>query len=317
MKSTQKYLTTAAVYYCNLALGVSATFLAPILIDFRNAFHTDTQAISLVITICRIAVLISALSFGVIFNYVNRHLLVTCLVLIMGLTGVLFPHSGTLIIFGVLYGLQSISAGGYLTAQVVWIIEIWKDSAGPYIQAQHFFFALGSIFPPLVFAPFLNKNPAPGNATATFSDAGISQPNHSLKALYVPCAICGGIISLGAVFLLGNYCAFKSAPETSTSQETVAEPTDADFSEESSVEEEKPVIQNGNFWKKILLIALSSALIGGVESMEGITMSFLPVFGHYSDLHLSESDGAQLLSAYSFAYTGARLAGILIILKVS
>lgn len=42
--------------------------------------------------------------------------------------------------------------GAYDAAQVVWIVEMWQEKASPFIQAQHFFYAVGSIIPSLLFS---------------------------------------------------------------------------------------------------------------------------------------------------------------------
>lgn len=254
----------------------------------------------------------------------------------MGGTSIAIPYSTGLTLFTVLCVVQAISSGGYLTAQVVWIIEIWKDAAGPYIQAQHFFFALGTIFPPLIFAPYLSSNSDLDDIDMLTTNSTVILENvapaiNELQKLYVPCAICGSIIVFGGVLLLGNFYAFYGMSPTSTtcateSQEIVIEPTMTTDAKKNEIETEKAEGDDSeenntnpktkSLINKFVLIILASLLIGGVESMEGISMTFLPVFGHYSDLHLSKADGANILSAYSIAYTVARLLGVVIILRL-
>ncbi|CAG7729455.1 unnamed protein product, partial [Allacma fusca] len=62
MSLRAKYLTTAVIYFCNITFGMSATYLAPIVIDFKTAYQTDMAAISVVFTMARIIMLVSSLA---------------------------------------------------------------------------------------------------------------------------------------------------------------------------------------------------------------------------------------------------------------
>jgi hypothetical protein len=51
--------------------------------------------------------------------------------------------------------LKGLSSGAFNNAQVVWIINIWKERSGPYLQALQFCISIGSFITPLMNKPFL------------------------------------------------------------------------------------------------------------------------------------------------------------------
>ncbi|CAG7825943.1 unnamed protein product, partial [Allacma fusca] len=163
---------------------------------------------------------------GFIFNHVSRHVLVIVLLFITGLVIILQPFGPTMIVFGAISVIMAVTLSGYGTAQVVWVIEIWKDAAGPYIQGQHFSFALGCIFPSLIYAPFLKQSytssaesfaPDSNNGTTIDSNQTLTSmpldPGSVLSRLYVPCGIIGAVVILGSIFQLMLFLMVKVPKE--------------------------------------------------------------------------------------------------------
>lgn len=75
-------------------------------------------------------------------------------------------------------------------------------------------------------------------------------------------------------------------------------------------------LKSGISNRKIELFAFSIIIVGAYQLMEISTMQFLPVFGQYSDLKLSESAAAHVLTGLLTMYATGRLIGIIIIFKV-
>lgn len=50
------------------------------------------------------------------------------------------------------------ASGGIESASDVWVLEMWQEECGPFVQALHFAFGAGSIVAPLVVRPFLNDD---------------------------------------------------------------------------------------------------------------------------------------------------------------
>lgn len=66
------------------------------------------------------------------------------------------PHCNSLTALFSLAGLNGFSIGSFDTAINVWLLEIWQEESGPYMQALHFTYGLGSFVAPLICEPFLS-----------------------------------------------------------------------------------------------------------------------------------------------------------------
>lgn len=66
------------------------------------------------------------------------------------------PHCTSLMQVFTLAGINGFSIGSFDTAINVWILEMWQEESGPYMQALHFTYGLGSFVAPLVCEPFLS-----------------------------------------------------------------------------------------------------------------------------------------------------------------
>ncbi|XP_035702619.1 sodium-dependent glucose transporter 1 [Folsomia candida] len=73
----------------------------------------------------------------------------------MGIGIASYPLAPSLPVFFGIAVVAGFSAGGYDTAQIVWIIELWSGEAAPYIQVQHFSYALGTFVSPMIIRPYL------------------------------------------------------------------------------------------------------------------------------------------------------------------
>ncbi|CAG7723551.1 unnamed protein product [Allacma fusca] len=200
---------------------------------------------------------------------------------------------------------------------------MWRGEAGVYIQTQYFSFAIGTIVAPMLMKPFLLEESKTENTTHgvsfpdSISTAILSSNNTEESQFYIPFSIGGSIIVLGASLILFLFFFDKYVPPSQ------------DPSEENQVNEDyytSPEDDTGSMakllkkirnldWDKITLITLSAFVLGFYQGMELCTFQFLPTFTHYTDLRLSEPDGAAVLSGLTGAYTAGRLAGILISYK--
>ncbi|CAG7723216.1 unnamed protein product [Allacma fusca] len=312
-----KRITTAVIYYCNITYGISSLFLAPVIVDFRNAYETDMTTISWVFTISRACMLVFFSMYGVIFNHVNRHGLIVALLLITGIMMGVMPYCKTIVAFGIVNIIRLITYAGWATAQAVWVIEIWKEASGPYIQGQHFCFALGAMLPSLIFAPFLKEDQDPQNLlkinetsiSPTEFDHNITlttEESPSLSRLYIPAGICAFLVVLGSIFQLVLFLFVKSSNKKPKNRKL--EVAQEDPKSSKGLKSERRI--------KINLIILASTLVGVCQVMETIAFQFLPAYVIYSNPNLTEVDGAHIMSAHTAAYTLGRFAGIFIIFKL-
>lgn len=220
----------------------------------------------------------------------------------MALSLYVIPHCPTQLVFFVVGGVLGFSAGIYDASQVVWIIEIWQEKAGPFILAQHLFFAIGSNIPSILIAPFL-------------SDASTLFNNGIESRIYIPFTILGALTTLALLFqvLLFIFCRYYTPPiyvtENSTENSNSSAQTEPDTSKHSS-------IILGIDTTKLKLIVITGVFLGAYQGMEVCTMQFVPVFGQYSDLKMTESASAYVLTGLTGMFAIGRAIGVITIFKV-
>ena len=135
----------------------------------------------------------------------------------MGLTLAFMPHCSSISQLFILAGINGFSIGAFDTAINVWILEIWQEGSGPFMQALHFTYGIGSFVAPLICEPFLSSEavhsghgaPSPSKAPASGVNStqdiahGVIDPIDFL--IYIPYAIAGAITVVSAMIVLGLY----------------------------------------------------------------------------------------------------------------
>lgn len=230
------------------------------------------------------------------------------------------PHCPTKMIFFIAGGVVGTSLGFYDSTQLVWIIEIWQEASGPFIQTQHFCYAVGTIISPLVIAPFLNKDNNGTNATNSTSE----EQNDS--RLYIPFSILGAFISLAFAFQLFLFVFYRYRTPLMYADENFKPIDDANNimmemerkgrEVDLNNQRERTVSFGGMNVRKAKLVAVTTIFIGLYLSMEISTMQFIQTFGQHSDLKMTESASAYVLTALTVMFAIGRGIGIVIIFKV-
>ncbi|KAG4078653.1 hypothetical protein HA402_015243 [Bradysia odoriphaga] len=304
-----KILTTIAIYFGNITLGYGMNTLAPAIEDIRARYDASIDEISIVFTVGSISYCMGALAYGFVSKCLNRQILVLAALAGMTFALYMFPHCPTKLVFFVVGGVFGFSAGLYDTSQVVWIIEIWQAKAGPFILAQHFFYALGSNIPSILIAPFL-------------IDANSSTGKGSESRIYVPFTILGAIATLAFLCqaLLFAFYRYYTPPIYANEIDNLV-PADKTVSQEPSTETAeiaKSDLSTIFGWnkRKIQLIAITGMFIGTYQGMEMCTFNFIPIFGQYSNLKMTESASAYVLTSLTATFAIGRGIGIILILKV-
>ncbi|KAJ6650145.1 Sodium-dependent glucose transporter 1 [Pseudolycoriella hygida] len=303
--------TTTAILFGNLTFGCCLNVLPPALDNLRSKYNTTIDGISMVFTISTICYCIGAIACGFLSNCMNRQLIA-----IGSLTGSAFsiymtPYCPTKIFFFVIGGLLGFSSGMYDSTQMVWIIEIWQHKSGPFIQAQHFCYAIGAIIPSLIVAPFLNENDHSSNT--------------EMPQIHIPFLIIGTLTTLAVMYqsFLFIFCRYRTPPMYANDNFELIDDAKntqcavmADFSENISNNEHRSDNFMGVSKRKIQLVSLTVWFLGCYGAMEVSTMQFLPIFGQYSSLKLPESVSSYVLTLLTGMFAVGRLIGILIISKV-
>jgi len=159
----------------------------------------------------------------------------------MGVTLAFIPHCTNLTQLFILAGINGFSIGSFDTAINVWILEIWAEESGPFMQALHFTYGIGSFVAPLICEPFLSSESihtgghgipplsttTPGsvpvttllpewNATlANGTDGELPSIDPIDFLIYVPYAIAGAITVISALVVLVLYYVKKYEPPVS------------------------------------------------------------------------------------------------------
>lgn len=255
---------------------------------------------------------------GFLSTYVNRKLIVIVSLFAMALSMFMVPYCPTKYLFFICGGILGLSCGFYNSSEIAWMIEIWQERFGPFIQNQGFCFSLGTIIPSVILAPYLDKDDR--------SQANATEPVLTEQStIHIPFLITGTLNSLAFLqqLMLFIFCRYHAPPMyTSVNTGPVVLHTDSvsefNFSDALSKrqEPESGQLKSGISNIKIELFAFSILFVGAYQVMEISTMQFLPVFGQYSDLKLSESAAAHILTGLLTMYATGRLIGIIIIFKV-
>lgn len=229
------------------------------------------------------------------------------------------PFCSTKALFFVMGGVLGFSSGIYDSSQMIWIIEIWQHKSGPFIQAQHFCYAVGAILPTIIVASFLNHY---HNSNTTVTTALLTEPSR----IHIPFLIIGTFSSLAVAFqmFLFVFYRYHSPPmyanenfeligdaKNVPSQMQIDSPENVSINQQASAD-----IIMGMSKRKFKLIACTVLFLGAYGGMEVCTLQFIPTFGQYSDLDMTESASAYVLTGLTAMFAIGRGIGIFIIFKV-
>ncbi|XP_037047462.1 sodium-dependent glucose transporter 1-like isoform X3 [Bradysia coprophila] len=313
------HLTTSAILLCNISFGCSINAFAPALDNLASRYKTTIEDIAFVFTLVTISYCIGSIICGFLSKYFNRQLIVIISLLAMASSMFMTPYCPTKMLFFVCGGVFGLSAGFYGLSQVVWIIEIWQQKAGPFIQAQHFCLSFGSIVPSAVLAPFLKKYE---HSHAITAEPVLTEES----SIHIPFLIIGTFNSLAFLFQLFLFIFYRYHTPPMYADDNVQQLDDGshstiktELSENVSSKQRELAtvkVKRGISSRKIQLFAFGILFLSAYQAMETSTMQFLPIFGQYSDLKLSESDAAHVLTGLMAMYATGRLVGIIIIFKV-
>ncbi|KAG4071203.1 hypothetical protein HA402_001193 [Bradysia odoriphaga] len=312
-----KFIVSLAVYYSNFVLGVCITFLSPLVLELTNIFDSTVDQVSEVFTIILVCYLASALVCTLIFKCVNRQLIVLLLLSLITSSFFLIPSATNLNEFFVYSSLIGLGGGGYDTAQVAWIIDIWRDESSPWILTQHFAYSLGTLAPPIILANFLTN----GNAT----DKLDTTTAHDIR---IPFYIAGSLAIIAVVINIIIYLTFRKRTAVVLVTSNIQEPLIVDTSwERESIDSRSSssgvsvttalISRNRDSSKrKIYIIGLCCGVIGFYSALELCTQQFLPTYTHFSPMKLSPTEAAKVLFGLQLGFTIGRLVGIFLILKI-
>ncbi|XP_037036783.1 sodium-dependent glucose transporter 1-like [Bradysia coprophila] len=316
-----KILTTSAILLGNLTFGCSLNSFSPALDNMRSKYETTIEDISVIFTVTTIMYCCGATICGFISHYMNRQLIVIIALSAMTMSMYMTPYCPDKSMFFVSGGILGFSTGFYDSAQMVWMIEIWQNKAGPFIQAQSLFYGIGSIIPSVLIAPFLQKY--------DHFNVGLNRTDSSpveTSTLHIPFLMIGALDSLALAFqlFLFTFYRYHTPPmyanenfEMIDDAKNVPSQIEPELKDKNaSINQQENVAAMGVSSRKIKLVAVTVLFLGVYQAMEVSTMQFLPTFGQYSDLKMTESASSYVLTGLIGMSCIGRLIGAIIIIKV-
>ncbi|UXI22286.1 FAM76A protein [Sarcoptes scabiei] len=332
-----KYIVTFSLFFCYFAYGVNFYVIGPTLIELASIFRTSLEQICLIYTIRSAGYTFGSLS-GFLFKYINRQLALVFFVTLMGITLALIPHCTSINLVFVLAAINGFSIGSFDTAINVWMLEIWSEDSGPFMQALHFTYGIGAFVAPLICEPFLSTESVhlshhhspssssmeAANDTDPFQTLNISVIDPIDYLIHIPYAIAGAITIFSAMIVLGLFFYKKYEPPRKFKA-----PNDDQLSYQSK--KKSSILQNGleppmplrltrsknlhQTFMTVWIVLMGSMFFTLFVGMEQMHLQFLPTFAVNTDLNLSPSSAAMISSAAALAFTIGRCLSIPLAIK--
>ena len=200
-----------------LALGLYIAMFGPTLPTLSHNLQVQIDTMSYILPGRAAGYLSGSIISGLIYDKVDHHLMMFCSLSVSAIGILLIPYMNHVVAVAVIMCFVSLSTGFLDTAGNVMCLQIWGNKSGPFLQALHFFFALGTTIAPLLAIPFImdvehkNKSDQVLNATNK-NETAIMSVNDSLRTdalekfhpvvyAYFICAVFTGLIALSFLYL--------------------------------------------------------------------------------------------------------------------
>ncbi|XP_035705411.1 sodium-dependent glucose transporter 1C-like isoform X2 [Folsomia candida] len=309
-----------------LLIGCAFNLFSPLLVQLSEKYETDIGSMSNIFVVLTLTYLCGAMLGGIMYEKLIRRQY-GVVIAFSGISLSLFvtPYCPTITYLFVSVGFLGLSCGAYDTAQTVWIMEMWQSKSGPFIQAQHFCFALGSNLPSLLTRPFLPDS----TSSDVISEANTGTDYSSSSK--IPFTIVGALALMNVLyelFLLTGYpyvvpereCSDTDAHKISGNDNGNNNGNKISLPQPDALLKTQSESDNnvGSNSRKILLVTLSGLFLGFYQGMEMCTLQFVPTLAQFGSVNkLSGAEAALILTGLTGAFAIGRGIGILITLKVS
>ncbi|RWS25253.1 sodium-dependent glucose transporter 1-like protein [Leptotrombidium deliense] len=329
-----KLATTFAIFFCFLVYGIAVNLFGPTWLDLKLLVGTSMERMSFSISMRSASFSVGALIGGFMFNYLNRQVMYSILLFILGTSTVLLSLIPDYTIFLVLNCIFGAVSGAADTAVNVWLLDMWAERSAPFLQALQFCWAVGFILAPLISHPFLaEENSGMVDAHGFISAEQLNETEiiaensngtfaHHESRLYYPYGIAGSLVCFGSIIImLLFFYERKINSRRNAEKEKDAEKSEPLKSEkELQIEIEDAKNQGQQLPSKLwngLVVFLSCAMVCFFCASEMTTFQYLPTFVVHLELGLSKFTGSFILSALAISFTVGRFSGILLAIKLN
>lgn len=309
----RKLLYTGAMYLSFICLGLAATMRTPARLDIAELTGSSFASVSYGTSIMTVGSLVGSVVTTWVYQKINRHLgMVACFAL-FALFVLLTPFSHALWLYFAWEFGQGFGAMGVNVVIHAWLLEIWQESANPFMQGLHSCFGIGFALGPLYEEPFLspdrNETATTGNETGTIPSNETSPGNQETR-IYIPYSITTVFLLLVCVMMLVIH--FKIPYKDP--KRTVNSKKESDNNNLMCEEEDADPIAERKYY--LQMITLGSLLLCFYTGLELSTLNFLPEFAHVVGVRMTKSRAAFLASVTSSAYAVNRVISILVATKL-
>lgn len=244
---------------------------------------------------------------GLLFPRINFLLASAIVSVVSGFVTLAVPLCLTLNHLLVTFAVYGISFGFYDTGCNVYLLQLWGDSASPFLQALQLMYGLGSLAAPLIAEPFLVAQPAavlPVGGDDSDQDMSI-MPVATETKLFYPYTILAILIFFNSIFFFTVWL----------TQENDRNPTASNAAADSGHNASARSVRLRRLCSVVIviLVLIFMHVYLGIEVSIG---SFLLTYAVQSDLHLDKKTAAYLTSLFWLTFTFTKLAVALVVLRV-
>jgi MFS family permease len=210
-------------------------------------------------------------------------------------------------------GIYGFFTGVIDCASNAWIMELWPEYSSPFMQALHFFFAIGMVVSPLIDEPFLT----PINSTnGTDTDFMSMNEYNEIKVDLIPGAsnlLIPFLIGSAGFFIVGIcqiilrcYIKYDIPSGDQVKKRTISAASSAS---------QTTITRSKNY--KLIVTILAMLLFISYASTEMNSFTFIAEFAVYCDLRLSKSIGAFMSSVMAASFAFSRGLSAFVATKIS
>lgn len=152
----RKFVLTLAIFWSYVNLGWVVVQIGTALPDLQSLLSIDIETASWLFTSWSLGFVVGSLFCGILYDRVNRLVIMFVCTFGVGICSVCLPHSKTFPIMITVRVVTGLFCGGIDTGANTIVPSIWGSEVGPFMQALYLFYTLGSISSPLATEPFMS-----------------------------------------------------------------------------------------------------------------------------------------------------------------
>ena len=294
--------------------GIGSSLAAPALLDIALLVHSSFAAVSYGLVLRSIGYGMGGLICGWLYRYLNRQIGVIICLFISGLLILAVPFTRNVYLYIAVEGIYGFFTGGIDCASNAWIMELWPGNSSPFMQALHFFFALGMVVAPLIDEPFLvplnSTNETDHNnhflSPLTLDSSQVLEAKENGSNVLIPYLI--GAAGFFLVAILQLILRFNIHYEIPTGEQaknrTMSVASSTSQNNTTAVAAAAKAQKSKKY--KMMVMALAMLLFISYASTEMNTFTFIAEFAVYCDLKQSKSTGAFMSSVMAASFAVSR-----------